>query len=389
MQNSGAKILVIDDEAALLHSITAYLEDSGFSVFSAENGKDGLDLFHAQQPSLVLTDLHMPIMGGIEVLRTITSESTETPVIVISGAGDLNDAIAALRLGAWDYITKPISDLQVLEHAVNKALERKNLIAENKNYAQRIEHNLKILEEDQAAGRRVQMSLLPQDPISIKDYNFKYKIMPSLELSGDFVEYFAISEDIYGVYVADVSGHGASSAFVTVLLKSLMGQYQSHYRMNLNDTILSPALVMQMLSEEIFAAKLSKYITMVYGVVNIITNEFTYVVGGHYPSPILVTATGSARYLPGSGFPVGIIARAEYVAQKVTLDHGEHIIMFSDGITEILLPGKSLEQKEQALLEIIATSKSDIPTILAACGYNPANINSQPDDITILVMGRS
>jgi sigma-B regulation protein RsbU (phosphoserine phosphatase) len=389
MALNPAKILVIDDEVALLHSIIAYLEDSGFIAFGAENGKQGLEIFAAKQPDLVLTDLHMPILGGIEVLSTITKGTSEVPVIVISGAGELNDAIEALRLGAWDYLTKPISDLQVLEHAVNKALERKRLIAENKMYAQRIEQSLKILEEDQAAGRRVQMSLLPQDQLSVKDYVFKYKIIPSLELSGDFVEYFAITDDIYGVYLADVSGHGASSAFITVLLKSLVSQYQAHYRVSKNETIMSPAQMMQVLSNEIFAAKLSKYLTIIYGVINISTNEFSYGIGGHYPSPILLTTDGKASYLPGSGFPVGIIGTAEYQTQKVTLPKGGQIAMFTDGIMELLLPGESLDQKDQVLLDIVRNCKGDISAILDSCGYIATPKQSQPDDITILVLSHN
>ena len=389
--NSGVKtkILVIDDEIALLHSITAYLEDSGYVAFSAENGKAGLEIFARENPDLVLTDLHMPVLGGLEVLNTISKSSSDTPVIVISGAGELNDAIQALRFGAGDYLTKPIADLQVLEHAVNKALERKQLIMENKLYAQRIEQSLKILEEDQIAGRRVQMSLLPPETLIVKDFIFKYKIFPSLGLSGDFVEYFAITEDIYGVYLADVSGHGASSAFITVLLKSLVAQFQAYYRINKNDTIMSPPQMMQVLSNEIYAAKLSKYLTIIYGVMNLATNEFTYGVGGHYPNPILVKADSSAHYLPGSGFPVGIIARVDYQAQKTILNRGEYLVMFSDGIMEIMSPEKNLDLKDQALLDIVVKSKGDIPTMLAACGFDPETKVQQPDDITVLVIGHN
>ena len=323
------------------------------------------------------------------MLNTISKSSSDTPVIVISGAGELNDAIQALRFGAGDYLTKPIADLQVLEHAVNKALERKQLIMENRLYAQRIEQSLKILEEDQIAGRRVQMSLLPPETLIVKDFIFKYKIFPSLGLSGDFVEYFAITEDIYGVYLADVSGHGASSAFITVLLKSLVAQFQAYYRINKNDTIMSPPQMMQVLSNEIYAAKLSKYLTIIYGVMNLATNEFTYGVGGHYPNPILVKADSSAHYLPGSGFPVGIIARVDYQAQKTILNRGEYLVMFSDGIMEIMSPEKNLDLKDQALLDIVVKSKGDIPTMLAACGFDPETKVQQPDDITVLVIGHN
>jgi len=387
--NAGAKILVIDDEAALLHSILAYLEDSSFIVFGAENGKEGLEAFEEKQPDIILTDLHMPVLGGLEVLHTITSKNNEIPVIAISGAGELNDAIQALRLGAWDYITKPIADLQVLEHAINKALERKKLVAENKLYAQQIENNLKILKEDQAAGRQVQMSLLPKEQLILKDYAFNYKIIPSLELSGDFVEYFAITPDIYGAYIADVSGHGASSAFITVLLKSIIGRFQSYYQTNNDETILQPANIMQILSNEIHSANLSKYITLIYGVLNIKTNDFTYGVGGHYPNPILLSSSGDAKYLEGRGFPIGIVAAAQYQIQTVTLQQGDHLVMFSDGIMEIFMPGLNLEQKENELLKAIKNNKNNIPAILQTCGLTNDENKALIDDLTILVISHT
>ena len=160
--SGGAKILTIDDEYVLRQSIVAYLEDSGFTVFESDNGASGLETFYREKPDLILTDLQMPNLGGLEVLAEITEKAPNIPVIVISGAGDMNDVIEALRLGAWDYLTKPITDLAVLEHAICKAIERGKLIEENKIYATKLEHNLRILEEDQAAGRSVQMRLLPE-----------------------------------------------------------------------------------------------------------------------------------------------------------------------------------------------------------------------------------
>lgn len=383
--NAESKILVVDDEISLVQSLSAYLEDSGFKVCSAENGQKALEIFEREKPDLILTDLHMPVLGGLELLSNINKKFVEVPVIVLSGAGELNDAIAALRLGAWDYITKPISDLQVLEYAINKALERKKLLAENKMYAQRIEYNLKVLEEDQAAGRRVQMCLLPQDSLSVGNYQFKFKIIPSLELSGDFVEYFPINETTYGVYLADVSGHGASSAFITVLLKSLVAQYLAHYKINQDSTIMSPAILMAALSQEIYAAKLGKYLTIVYGVINIATNELVYGVGGHYPNPILLKSNSKSEYLSGSGFPVGVIANAKYEEQKITLDSGDKIIMYTDGIMELLLPRSNLDQKEHTLLDIVIKSNGDISAMLHACGDIADNKNP-PDDITVLVI---
>jgi CheY-like chemotaxis protein len=88
-------------------SIEAYLEDSGFAVIHAENGRVGLEAFRRERPDLVLVDLRMPEVDGLDVLAKVTSESPLTPIIVVSGTGVLQDAIEALRLGAWDYVTSP------------------------------------------------------------------------------------------------------------------------------------------------------------------------------------------------------------------------------------------------------------------------------------------
>lgn len=384
-----ATILVIDDEAALLRSLTAYLEDSGYASLSADNGKEGLELFEHAKPSLVLTDLHMPILGGLEVLHTLTKKYPDLPVIVISGAGELNDAIAALRLGAWDFITKPIVDLQVLEHAIKKALERKKLLDENKAYADRVAHNLKVLEEDQAAGRKVQISLLPVDDMVINNFSFKFKVIPSLLLSGDFIEYFMINDDLVAVYLADVSGHGASSAFITILLKGMISKYNVQFHAKHDDTILNPSKLMSAVSDEFHAAKLGKYLTLVYGVLNVKTNEFIYGVGGHYPNPILYTKDGNARILEGSGFPIGIVPNAEYQTHSIKLEPGEHIVMFSDGVMEVFMPGKNLTDKEEGLLKLVRESKGDINAMLRGSGVTTTSSITQPDDITILVVSHS
>lgn len=389
MAEKPATILVIDDEVALLRSITAYLEDSGFIAMSAENGKIGLEIIRNSQPDLVLTDLHMPGLGGLEVLHTVTKEFPDIPVIVISGAGELNDAVESLRLGAWDYITKPIVDLQALEHAINQALERKRLLEQNKIYAQQLEHNLKILEADQAAGRQVQTTLLPAELVKFGEFEFKFKIIPSLDLSGDFVEYFAIDDERVAVYLADVSGHGASSAFITILLKSMIAKYNFQYHSQKDTIILQPHKLMQAIGNEFFTAKFGKYLTLVYGVLNIKTSDFTYGIAGHYPNPIRYLQNGTVQFLSGGGFPIGIMLDAKYEEHVIQLLPGEHLVIFSDGVMEVFMHGKNLTEKEPMLLKIIQDSVGGVANILRATGVTTTTNIAHPDDITILVISHN
>ena len=134
----SSKILLIEDDATVRCSILAYLEDSGFALLEADGGRIGLDTFRSQAPDLVLLDLRMPDLDGLEVLATLVRESPDTPVVVVSGAGVAANAVEALRLGAWDYVTKPIDDLAVILHAIKRALERARLIRKEREYHQRL-----------------------------------------------------------------------------------------------------------------------------------------------------------------------------------------------------------------------------------------------------------
>ncbi len=136
------KILAIDDEPVIRDNIASYLEDSGFKVLQAGDGQEGLALFREQAPDLILLDLRMPGMDGLAFLETLQGEASDTPVIVVSGTGVLQDAIEALRAGAHDFVTKPIIDMAVLEHAIQNALERARLRQENNRYRQHLEEEI-------------------------------------------------------------------------------------------------------------------------------------------------------------------------------------------------------------------------------------------------------
>ena len=139
MDHIVKKILVIDDEIYIRDSVIGFLEDFGFEVASAENGRIGLELFNTQHPDLVLCDLRMPVMDGLEVLAGVRQKNPKIPIIIVSGAGNISDTVEALRLGAWDYIIKPIQDMNVLYHAVTKAFERAELIREKHQYEKDLE----------------------------------------------------------------------------------------------------------------------------------------------------------------------------------------------------------------------------------------------------------
>ncbi len=117
------KVLVIDDDDSVRESFRNYLEDNDYIICEATNGRQGLELFATEKPDVVLVDLRMPELDGLQVLGKIATASPDTPIIVISATGLIGDAVEAMHLGTWDYLLKPVTDLAILRNSITKALE--------------------------------------------------------------------------------------------------------------------------------------------------------------------------------------------------------------------------------------------------------------------------
>jgi putative two-component system response regulator len=125
----NTKVLVIDDDQAMLDLICKVLKQRGFDLYAASDGDKGMELFKKENPSIILTDINMPEITGIEILKIIKKVSPITQVIVFSGVGTTADVIEALRLGATDYLVKPFN-IGLLIHTVSRCIERHELIIE-------------------------------------------------------------------------------------------------------------------------------------------------------------------------------------------------------------------------------------------------------------------
>jgi signal transduction histidine kinase len=119
---SKATLLIVEDDTFTRTSMTAYLKAEGYEVCKACNGAEALEVMQETQPDLVITDLRMPEMGGLELLKVIKEKSPSLPVIIISGEGTMSNVIEALQHGAGDYIQKPIQDMGLLKHSIELAL---------------------------------------------------------------------------------------------------------------------------------------------------------------------------------------------------------------------------------------------------------------------------
>jgi YesN/AraC family two-component response regulator len=132
------RILLVDDEAGIRKVLGIFLADSGYTVYTAENGEEALRKFRELGPPIVLTDIKMPDMDGIELLQHIKAESPDTEVIMFTGHGDMDLAIKSLKYEATDFVTKPIND-DVLDIALKRARERIVMRRQLREYTEDLE----------------------------------------------------------------------------------------------------------------------------------------------------------------------------------------------------------------------------------------------------------
>ena len=148
------KILLIDDEEGIRNVLKITIESAGFGVLPASDGEKGLSIFEEQRPDIVVTDIKMPGINGIQVLKKIKQISPDTEVIMITGHGDLDLAVKSLQYEAADFITKPI-DVNVLETALQKADERISISRSVKDYMVDLEDLVKEKDREITQSRQL------------------------------------------------------------------------------------------------------------------------------------------------------------------------------------------------------------------------------------------
>ena len=280
----------------------------------------------------------------------------------------------------------------MLVHSINRCREQRKLRLENLHYQEQLElanqglqESLQVLEQDQLAGRQVQLKMLPASSKQFGDYKFESKLMPSLLLSGDFVEYFSVGEDHVVFFLADVSGHGASSAFVTVLLKNMFARKRSDFIHRKDATILSPGGMLDVANRNLINTEIGKHATLCVGVINRKTDTLVYSVGGHLPLPIMC-ASNECIYLQCEGMPVGLFESAEYAEKTVKLPKSFALTLFSDGILEVL-GTKGLVEQENHLLSQLESCPTNIEALSETLKLD--DVVDAPDDITMLLITKN
>lgn len=148
MDATSPTVLVIEDDADVRRGVSLWLTDAGYTALEAADGREGLACIRREHPDAVLLDLRLPVLDGFEVLAALSGEDIAPPVIVISGQDEIAGVVRAFRLGAADYLEKPIVSFDLLDHALKSILERVRLardVARAQTRYRTLVHNLPLL----------------------------------------------------------------------------------------------------------------------------------------------------------------------------------------------------------------------------------------------------
>ncbi|MCU4173714.1 sigma-54-dependent transcriptional regulator [Carboxylicivirga sp. N1Y90] len=151
-----AKILVIDDQRSIRNTLKDILEYEKHEVELAENGEDALEMYNANKYDVVLCDIKMPNMDGMEVLDKLVSHNNDAPIIMISGHGNIDTAVEAIKKGAYDFIEKPL-DLNRLLVTIRNAIEKKDLVAETKVLKRKVSKTYDMIGESEPIAKVKEM----------------------------------------------------------------------------------------------------------------------------------------------------------------------------------------------------------------------------------------
>lgn len=395
MQEDKGKIAVVDDDEMVRGVIISVLE-THFDVVAYERAESLLSSDQLESFNAVITDVSLPGVSGIEMMAEIHRQDESLPVIVITGFGDVDTAISAIKSGAFDYIIKPFNVEQVIASA-KKAVEKSFLQRENarlvrelkeKNVelerlnAQVNERNMQIERDLDIAGN-LQECLFPAVVPSVEGVDFALRMKPAEKISGDFFDVTQTGERTFRIIFADVSGHGVPAALYSAMLKSAITSLEAKN--------LSPSESISEMNRYLIHSQKTmsySYATVFICMIDLERMTLEYSNAG-IPAPVILRGEREARKLEANGPYVGMFENAAYLDETVPLCSGDRMLLFTDGLFEAV-GGNEPDFGYSLLLEFIGRSRgADIETIVDMAfrrSLEEGNRRQIIDDVTILGM---
>ncbi len=336
-----ANVVVIDDDK-LVNDLIYRILRKEYNARGYESAEEALRSENLSAVDVIIADVNLPGMDGIEFLKRVQIVDSGIPVILITGYGDIDIAISALKSGATDFILKPFKNEQI-SISVGRALEARRLVLENRVLMEELRQKnqeLEALNEDIKTrnieiekeldiAANLQRCLFPAALPDLDRFDLALKFRPVEKVSGDFFDFIPYGEDLFAFVFADVSGHGVPAALYSAMVKTAISSVKtstpvpSEFMGEVNRFLIGSQKQMSY-----------NYVTIFYGLFDLAADTLTYCNAG-IPSPAVMRADGSYVFLdPNSPF-VGIFENSVYKNECMSIGGGDRLVFYTDGVFEL------------------------------------------------------
>ena len=313
-------ILIVDDTPTNLGVISGALTDT-YKTKVATNGQKALALASGEdKPDLILLDVVMPEMDGYEVCTRLKADpaTREIPVIFLTGQTSVEDETRGFSVGGVDYVHKPFSP------AIVKARVHSHILL--REARAQLARQLDVLNAELEMARQIQLSILPHELPKLPGLDIAARFLPMASVGGDFYDFIRIDDKHLGILIADVSGHGLSSALIASMLQVALAGQVAHAS--------QPAEVLAGLNQAVSGKFSTNFVTAAYIYVDLEKNLMRYAGAGHPPLMQYRSGTGKAGQFLENGMVLGIMDDSEYAALEIPLEPGDRQVLYTDGILE-------------------------------------------------------
>jgi len=323
-----ASVLVVDDERAIRFLLAELLNRDNHTVEMAADGKFAIEKLQDREFDLVISDLHMQEIDGIGVLKATKEKNGNTEVLILTGNGSIPSAVEAMRLGAFDYITKPL-DLEGFRLKVRHALERRGMRMQIENQRREIQAQQEMIQRDLLLAEQVQRSLVPAS-FSNERIDVDIRYLPMIGVGGDFCDVFFDGQDQLYLTIVDVTGHGITAAL-------LVNRISTELRRLMRER-LQPRSILYQLNDFIIDsfAGTGMFLTMFSCVIDLKLGTLIHSASAH-PAAMLWRA-GQERpiCLESQNAIIGYMRTHENkFEQTINKIHpGDKLVLYTDGIIE-------------------------------------------------------
>ena len=403
------QILVAEDDISCRRWIEAVLERAGHKVTGVVSGEEAIERMGQETYEVVLLDLVMPGLGGLDVLTWMQTHAPKTVAVVLSGTQSVQDALHAIQTGAYDFLSKPVESSEILLQRLARALEHKrlrdsrdclleevqekNIELENRLGQLELAHSILksqavTIQTDLNRAMRIQQGLLPQQSPLPDRVSLSALYRPMAKVGGDLFDVFSLGEDQLAFYIADASGHGVSSAMLTVFLKHAI---QRAVRDPEKGTLRDPGAVLLDVNKTVISEAFGQgvFISLTYGLLDTVTGVVHYSNAGH-PPLLLIHGDHRIERLHRASPVLGVNPKVLYTHGEFTMQPGDILVLYTDGITEARNVHGRFFGVER-LCETLATAERHTDVVRKAVETGLMHFcegAESSDDATLVVLGR-